>query len=118
MPDSLERELQRQLAPVRAPDSLWDMRLSAASHAGRLSSAPVAWNPGRKLIFSPVLAMILLIVAAGAVWKTGQIRNAAPVKLSPNHTVVMPVAGTTGIQSFSESCLMCHTVATLYVSPQ
>jgi rubredoxin len=94
MPDFLERELERHLAPVRAPETLWE-KIDRRRHT------PVAWNPGRRLILFPALALIVLTVAAGAAWKTGQ----PAARTNPT------VTGT------SDSCPMCHTGATLYVTP-
>ena len=133
MSESLERELARHLAPAKAPETLWGMRLSAASRSYRANAADsrssIAWNPGKKMLFSPALVLILLTVAAGAVWKSDQpgsglLNDAAPAKLSQRHQEgngpkanQIIAIGPAGTQAFSESCLMCHTGATLYVSP-
>jgi hypothetical protein len=100
MPDYLERELGRHLAPVRAPETLWDK-------IDQRRNTPVVWNPGRRLIFSPALALIVLTVAAGAAWKG---RTITPVAPSVS-------AKTIQINLTSEQCQMCHTGATLYIQP-
>jgi hypothetical protein len=88
MPDYLERELERHLAPVRAPETLWK-KIDQKRHA------PVTWNPGRRLIFSPALALIVLTVAAGAAWRARDIT---------------PVAPSASVKT-TDSCPMCHATS-------
>jgi hypothetical protein len=135
-PDTLERALVRHLAPVKAPETL-GVEFPKAGRAGAQSRRrAIAWNPGNKMIFSPALVLLVLTVAAGAVWKSDQPRplNAdTPAKFSTGLSVLRanPAGtGSTGISAgtisanngatanqFDDACMMCHTGATLYVSP-
>lgn len=120
--DILERELAHHLAPVKAPESLWDAVAQSRSSFPRPLS--VAWNPGRRrMMLSPALVLILLMAGAGAVWKRGQAGdlrsdNAAKLKLSAGHSVFRagPAPSGASTNQFSEPCLMCHTGA-VYVAP-
>jgi len=94
MSDFIERELERHLAPVQAPETLWDK-------IDRRRNTPVVWIPARRLIFSPALALIVLTVATGAAWR---VRTTTPVAPS--------ASAKTG-----DSCPMCHTGASLYMQP-
>lgn len=54
----IEKELTRQLAPVAAPETLWD-RVSGHRQRGQRRPAPVKW------MLWPVAAAIILAVAGG-----------------------------------------------------
>ncbi len=59
MPEWLERELSRGLAPVKAPDELWLRVSSGGAHRRR----------GRSHVFLAVAAGLLVTV--GAIWLWG-----------------------------------------------
>ena len=123
--DTLERELARHLAPVTAPETLWDDFAKAGRASAQSRRRSIAWNPGNKMILSPALVLLLLTVAAGAVWKSDQpraLRSDAPAKLSAGRSGVRanpagnPLSNPAITNQFSDACVMCHTGATLYVS--
>jgi hypothetical protein len=129
--DTLERELVRHLAPVKAPETLWVGFPEAGRALSQSRRRAIAWNPGSKMIFSPALVLLVLTVAAGAVWKSDQPRSLTadtPAKVSAGRSglrVNPPITnsantsvnnGATANQ-FDDACMMCHTGATLYVSP-
>src|SRR5438552_18238673 len=59
MSEWLDLELSHHLAPVAAPDALWD-RVSGAARVSKRFSLPVgAW---------PIAAILTLAVAAGTLW--------------------------------------------------
>lgn len=62
----IEKELARQLAPVRAPESLWG-RIDAARRTGR-SSAQAGW------ILWPAVALMLLLASGDLLWEIGKAR--------------------------------------------
>ena len=67
MPDTwLEAQLSRQLAPVSAPDALWNR-----IHEQR---RPLRVRPQRHLMWSAAV-LALLIVAAGMFWRLGVTRD-------------------------------------------
>jgi hypothetical protein len=62
--DWIEKELARQLTPVRAPDSLW----SRIESARRRSSPQAGW------ILWPAVAMMLLFASGDLLWEIGKAR--------------------------------------------
>ncbi len=120
--DALERELAHHLAPVKAPESLWDTVSHRTAQSRFVRSPSIAWYSGRKLILSPALAVILLTVAAGAVWKSGQAANvhssnAAPQKISAGASALSVNTARSGanlnqianLNQSNATCPMCHT---------
>jgi hypothetical protein len=64
--DWIEKELARQLTPVRAPDSLWS-RVESARRSQR-SSPQAGW------ILWPAVAMMLLFASGDLLWEIGKAR--------------------------------------------
>jgi len=64
--DWIEKELARQLTPVRAPDSLWS-RIESARRGAR-SSPQAGW------ILWPAVAMMLLFASGDLLWEIGKAR--------------------------------------------
>ena len=111
MSDYLERELTRQLAPVPAPENLWDKCAEAGCRSPRRSiRRTMTWNPGSKMIFAPARVVVLVTVAAGAAWRSGQRMNPpVPAKLSAGRASLRTV--TAG--QLDDACMTCHTSAAL-----
>lgn len=68
--DWIEKELARQLTPVRAPNSLWS-RVESARRGARsasLSGGQAGW------ILWPAVAMMLLLASGDLLWEIGKAR--------------------------------------------
>lgn len=105
-PDWLERELSRELAPTRAPDSLHFRRKPdpAPRHNG--------W------ILAPVFAVVFFATVAGTVWKTG--RQTPPRTLVETVNAETVNAGKSRISlavASQQTCMLCHRGATLLITP-
>ena len=88
MRDWLEAELTEHLAPIKAPDALWN----------RIEGAPAAVVPlGFRLRAVPIAAVVTLILA-GALWFMARGEG--------RRTPYRQFANTT---ARAESCLLCHT---------
>ena len=68
--DWIEKELARQLSPVRAPDSLWS-RVESARRGAR-SLPPGGRQAG--WILWPAVAMMLLFASGDLLWEVGKAR--------------------------------------------
>jgi hypothetical protein len=86
MSEWLDLELSEHLAPVAAPDELWD----------RLRTARTPVRPAPRVFALPVAAVVTLILA-GALWfmARGQQQSTAIRQWNPG--------------ARSETCLLCHT---------
>lgn len=69
--DWIEKELARQLTPVRAPDSLWS-RVESARRRGARSSSLAGTQAG--WILWPAVAMMLLFASGDLLWEIGKAR--------------------------------------------
>src|SRR5579871_1643537 len=67
MSDWMERELKRQLAPVSAPDSLWD-RVERARREKRVAAGQAGW------ILWPAVAAIMLFASGDLAWQMDRAR--------------------------------------------
>jgi len=83
MPEWLEQELAREIAPVEAPDELW-----CRIQMGRVAVV----SPRRRSPALLVAAAAMVLVTAGAIWLWGS-----------------PVRTGTATPSAQGSCYMCHT---------
>jgi hypothetical protein len=106
----VERELARAMAPVSAPEGLW-----AAIHRPREARRSPVW---REFVFWPAMAVILLLVLAGAL-RSHTLDDAAMTagagSASNCHTPAYTIpaysryltAAAAG-RNAQESCLACH----------
>ena len=73
MSDWLDLELSDQLAPVKAPDELWNR----VRNGVRGSGLGVREMPARRIVALPVAAVVTLILA-GALWFMARGQQASP----------------------------------------
>ena len=85
MSDWLDLELSHHLAPVAAPDELWDRINTAGTPARRTKPA-----------FALPVAAVVTLILAGALWFVARGEQASPAmrQFSP--------------AARAESCLQCH----------
>jgi hypothetical protein len=109
-PDWLERELSRELAPTRAPDSLHFRRKPdpAPRHNG--------W------ILAPVFAVVFFATVAGTVWKTGTPTTSRPLvevnaETMNAETVTAERSRISLAVPSHQSCMLCHRGAELLITP-
>jgi len=83
--DWLELELSERLAPVQAPDELWDRVVNGAGKRGR-----------RLLPFAAPIAAVVMLMLAGAIWfmARGQQPSAAFRQFPTS--------------AHADACLLCH----------
>lgn len=70
----LQNELERQLAPVRAPDSLWGRIEAAAFNSRRRKTNPAQAGPQAGWILWPAVAVLLLSASGDLLWELGKAR--------------------------------------------
>jgi hypothetical protein len=84
MPDWMERELVRQLAPVKAPDSLWG-RVRDARRTRRVAGAQAGW------ILWPAVALMMLVASGDLAWQMDRARNSAFHPVESRQYAVLPI---------------------------
>ena len=91
MPEWLELELAHQMAPVEAPDELWERVRPAARPEPVGRRAWSAW---------PIAAIVMILIAAGTLLLVA--RGEQPA-IAPRHLALEQPRNT------DHPCLTCHT---------